>query len=189
VSRWSPKDEKGKFVSALLGGALGNVITWVMLGPIIENLGWKFGFYIPALMTFVFVAFWYALVADSPADHPRISKNELEYIQNSLGGTVSKAKRFPPIGSVLTSIPFFALTILHYGSLWGLYFLQTAAPMFMTEALNFNLSKAGMLASLPHLARLLAGFGFGAIGDFIRRKNFINVTTTRKSFCIFCKFV
>lgn len=187
VSRWAPKDEKGKFVSALLGGALGTVVAWMMLGVIIENLGWQFGFYIPAIMTFVFVAAWYLLVADSPAEHPRISKQEVELIQESLGDSVSKSKQLTPFVSVLTSVPFLALMVLHYGSLWGLYFLQTAAPMFMTEALNFNLSKAGILSSLPHLARLLAGFGFGAIGDFIRRKNLINVTTTRKSFCIFCK--
>lgn len=158
-----------------------------MLGVIIENLGWQWGFYIPALITFGFVLVWYILVADSPNDHPRITKNEKKLIQNSLGDTVSKAKSFPPVVSVVTSIPFLALMVLHYGSLWGLYFLQTAAPMFMTEALNFNLSKAGYLSSLPHLARLLAGFGFGAIGDFIRRRNFIGVTATRKSFCIFCE--
>lgn len=160
----------------------------MMLGVIIENLGWEYGFYIPAIITFVFVVLWYILVADSPSDHTRIAKKEREYIQESLGDTVSKGKSFPPVFRVLTSIPFLALMILHYGSLWGLYFLQTAAPMFMTEALNFNLSKAGILSSLPHLARLLAGFGFGAIGDFIRRRNFLKVTTTRKSFCIFCEY-
>lgn len=160
-----------------------------MLGVIIENLGWQFGFYIPAIITFVFVALWYILVADSPADHPRISKEERDYIQESLGESVSKAKQFPPIFSVLSSIPFLALMVLHYGSLWGLYFLQTAAPMFMTEALNFNLSKAGYLSALPHLARLLAGFGFGAIGDFMRKRNFLQVTATRKWFCIFCKYL
>lgn len=180
---------QGKFVSALLGGALGNVVTWVMLGVIIENFGWPFGFYIPAIITFLFVFLWYIIVADSPADHPRISLKERHHIQESLGDSVSKVKMLPPILSVLTSIPFLALMVLHYGSLWGLYFLQTAAPMFMTEALNFNLSKAGILSALPHLARLLAGFGFGAIGDFIRRRNFLKVTTTRKSFCLFCKLM
>lgn len=166
---------------------MGTVITWVMLGVIIENLGWQYGFYIPALITFVFVLVWYILVADSPADHPRISNVEKDYIQDSLGNTVSKAKSLPPVFSVVTSIPFLALMILHYGSLWGLYFLQTAAPMFMTEALNFNLSKAGYLSALPHLARLFAGFGFGAVGDLIRRRNILGVTMTRKSFCLFCK--
>jgi MFS transporter, ACS family, solute carrier family 17 (sodium-dependent inorganic phosphate cotransporter), other len=188
VSRWAPKDEKGKFISALLGGALGNVITWVMLGPIIKTFGWQFGFYIPALITLVFVLMWYILVADSPADHSSISKKEREYIQDSLGDSVSKSKSLPPVLSVLSSIPFYALLILHYGSLWGLYFLQTAAPMFMTEALKFDLSAAGNFSSLPPLARLLAGFGFGAIGDFIRRRNFMKVTIIRKSFCLFCKY-
>jgi MFS transporter, ACS family, solute carrier family 17 (sodium-dependent inorganic phosphate cotransporter), other len=187
VSRWAPKDEKGKFVSALLGGALGNVITWVMLGPIIKTFGWQFGFYIPALITLVFVLLWYILVADSPADHARISKQEREHIEDSLGNSVTKSKSLPPVASVLTSIPFYALLILHYGSLWGLYFLQTAAPMFMTEALKFDLSAAGNFSSLPPLARLLAGFGFGAIGDFIRRRDCMRVTVIRKSFCLFCE--
>lgn len=207
IAGWAPKDEKGKFVSALLGGALGTgecseirraflkfyscfyilVITWVMLGIIIENLGWEYGFYIPALMTFAFVFFWYILVADSPSVHPRMSKQERDYIEASLGDTVSTEKKIVPVFQVLTSIPFLALMILHYGSLWGLYFLQTAAPMFMSEALGFNLSKAGVLSALPHLARLIAGFGFGSLGDYLRRKNILGVTATRKSFCLFCK--
>lgn len=187
VSRWSPPDEKGKFVSALLGGALGTVVTWVMLGFIIEHFGWTYGFYVPAICTFCLTSLWYVVVADSPSNHPRISKEEREYIAKSLGGSVSQEKRLTPFASILTSIPFLALLILHYGSLWGLYFLMTAAPKFMYEALNFNLSKAGVLSALPYLARLLAGFGFGAIGDFIRSRNLMKVTTVRKSFCVFCK--
>jgi ACS family sodium-dependent inorganic phosphate cotransporter len=105
-----------------------------------------------------------------------------------LGKTVSTEKRFLPLGKVFTSIPFIALLILHYGSLWGLFFLMNAAPMFMVQALNFNLSKAGFVAALPPLARLIAGFIFGSIGDLIRSKKIFSVTTVRKSFCLFCKF-
>jgi len=187
VSKWSPPEEKGKFVSALLGGLLGTVVTWSMLGVIIENYGWKLGFYVPAVLGFIITFFWYIIVADTPADHPRITSLERDFIQKALGDTVSKQKRLPPVVSVFTSIPFYALLVLHYGSLWGLFFLMNAAPLFMTQALNFNLAKAGFLAALPPLARLLAGFAFGAIGDYLRRKNTFSVTTIRKSFCLFCK--
>lgn len=187
VARWSPPDEKGKFISALLGGLLGTVFTWMTLGIIIQNFGWKFGFYIPSVIALILTFLWYMLVADSPEVHPTISKDEREFIQKSLGNSVSKEKQFPPIGKILTSIPFLALALLHYGSLWGLFFLMNAAPMFMVQALNFNLAKAGVLAALPPLARLLAGFAFGALGDRIRRKNTLSVTTVRKSFCLFCK--
>lgn len=187
VALWSPPDEKGKFISALLGGLLGTVFTWSTLGIVIENFGWKYGFYIPSVIALFLTLLWYIIVADSPEVHPRISKDEREFIQNSLGNSVSKVKSFPPLGSVFTSVPFLALLFLHYGSLWGLFFLMNAAPMFMVQALNFNLSKAGILAALPPLARLIAGFLFGAIGDLIRRKKVCSVTTVRKSFCLFCK--
>lgn len=94
----------------------------------------------------------------------------------------------PPFAKLMTSLPFYSLLILHYGNLWGLYFLLTAAPKFMSEVLGFSLAKAGFLASLPYLARLFAGFIFGAIGDFIRKKEMMSVTTIRKFFCIFCKY-
>lgn len=89
----------------------------------------------------------------------------------------------------MASLPFYSLLILHYGNLWGLYFLLTAAPKFMSEVLGFSLAKAGFLASLPYLARLFAGFIFGAIGDLIRKKEIMSVTTIRKFFCIFCKYI
>lgn len=162
-------------------------MTWSSLGIIIENFGWKYGFYAPGVLCFIISLLWYYIVTDTPAEHPRITDLERDYIQKSLGDTVSKEKRFPPVLSVFTSVPFYALLVLHYGSLWGLFFLMNAAPMFMTQALNFNLAKAGFLAALPPLARLLAGFAFGSFGDYLRRKNVFDVTTIRKSFCIFCE--
>lgn len=120
VSKWAPPEEKGKFISALLGGLLGTVVTWSTLGVIIENFGWKFGFYVPAVIAIFNTVLWYTLTADSPEQHSRITKKELEFIRKSLGDTISKEKRLPPLKSVLTSVPFFALLILHYGSLWGL---------------------------------------------------------------------
>lgn len=94
----------------------------------------------------------------------------------------------PPFLSLMTSLPFIALVLLHYGNLWGLYFLITAAPKFMSEVLGFNLAQAGILASLPYLARLFSGFVFGQIGDSVRSKGLLTTTQIRKSFCLFCKY-
>lgn len=47
VAHWAPPAEKGKFVSALLGGAIGTVVTWSLTGPLIENFGWDYAFYVP----------------------------------------------------------------------------------------------------------------------------------------------
>lgn len=92
----------------------------------------------------------------------------------------------PPYCKILSSPAFHALNILHYGNLWGLFFLLTIAPEFMADELGFNFQSAGLYSSLPHLARFLAGFIFGWIGDCLRRRN-TSPNCTRKSFCVFCK--
>lgn len=50
VAHWAPPAEKGKFVSCLLGGAIGTVVTWSLTGPLIENFGWSAAFYVPGKM-------------------------------------------------------------------------------------------------------------------------------------------
>lgn len=96
-------------------------------------------------------------------------------------------QKWPPYRQLVVSMPFWALTLLHYGSMWGLFFLITATPKFLSEVLGFDLSKAGFLSSLPHIARLLAAFGFGSVADWIRRKGWWTMTFTRKMFCLPCK--
>uniref|UniRef100_T1PC44 Major Facilitator Superfamily protein n=1 Tax=Musca domestica TaxID=7370 RepID=T1PC44_MUSDO len=184
VSKWSPPDEKGKFVASLMGGTFGTVITWPISGVIIENMGWDWAFYMVGIFVVVVVAVWFIIVDDSPAQHSTISIKEREYIEKSLGDTVSNKKRFPPYKALIVSLPFWSLLLLHYGSMWGLFFLITATPKFLSEVLGFNLSSAGFLSSLPHLARLICAFGFGSVADLIRRKNWLSVTKMRKAFCL-----
>lgn len=176
-------------MSSLLGGIFGTVLTWPLTGLIIEKFGWRFAFYVPAVFALVMSMFWLYLVSDSPANHPRITKGEKDLIEKSLGSAVSTGKKssWPPMGQMLLSPRFYALLVLHFGSTWGLFFLITAAPKFMSEVLMFKLTEAGILSSLPYLARLIFGFVFGSIGDRLRHKNLLSVTTIRKMFCVFCK--
>ncbi|XP_063365579.1 uncharacterized transporter slc-17.2-like [Cydia amplana] len=188
VAHWAPPAEKGKFVSALLGGAIGTVVTWSLTGPLIENFGWDYAFYIPGAIAFVWCVTWWALVYDSPVQHPRISDKEKKYILEAIGDKVqqnSHNKVVPPFKSILTSFPFLAMVILHYGSNWGLYFAMTAAPKFVSSALGYNLTSTGTLASLPYLARMIFSLVFGAIGDRIVKQNVVSTTFMRKFFCLF----
>lgn len=92
IAQWAPPDERGKFVSALLGGTFGTVITWPLAGILVESCGWSWAFYVPALITFVITFLWYTIVYDTPAEHPRIDSAEREYIEKALGDSISKKK-------------------------------------------------------------------------------------------------
>lgn len=185
IARWAPGNEKGKFISTLMGGTFGTVITWPLSGLIVEALGWIWAFYITALISAAVVVLWFLCVTDTPAEHKYIKQKEVEYIKANLGNVSGNSKKWPPFKSVLTSMPFWALLVLHYGSTWGLHFSLTATPKFLSEVLGFNLTKAGFLSSAPHLARILLGFVFGTLGDVVRRRQLLSVTNIRKTFCIF----
>lgn len=92
ISRWAPPDEKGKFIASLMGGTFGTVITWSLVGILIESAGWSYAFYVPAAITLAMTVIWYGLVYDTPHDHPRITKGERDYIDKALGTTFSKEK-------------------------------------------------------------------------------------------------
>lgn len=186
IAKWAPNDEKGKFCAALLGGALGTVVTWPVAGFLMEYYGWPSVFYSTATFTLFMCCVWYLVVSDTPANHPRITDAEREYIEKSLGNVLSKEKLRPPYLKIITSMPFLVLLLLHYGNIWGLYFLLNEAPTFMKNILKFDLKKAGFLASLPSLVRFILGFAFGSLGDVMRRNELLNTTFIRKIFCIFC---
>jgi ACS family sodium-dependent inorganic phosphate cotransporter len=188
ISKWAPIDEKGKFVFTLMGGIFGTLVTWPLTGYLAEHHGWRSGFHIPALISFVIAFLWLYLVHDSPSTHPRITKGEKELIEKSIGASTSGKKAWPPMQDVLTCPRFYALLLLHFGGTFGLFFLITAAPKFMSEVLKFNLTEAGILASLPYLARLCFGYVFGTAGDFLKSKNILSTTSIRKTFCIFCEY-
>lgn len=84
--------EKGKFIGSLLGGSLGTVLTWPLLGIIIEKWGWPFSFFVPAVIAVVWSGLWFYIVSDSPQECRRISENERSHIENSLKGISNNNK-------------------------------------------------------------------------------------------------
>ncbi|CAK1555783.1 unnamed protein product [Leptosia nina] len=189
VARWAPPAEKGKFVSAMMGGTLGIVATWSLTGPLMEKFGWASAFYVPAALCFVWCGFWWYLVADTPNDHPRITSAEKKYIMDALGDKVKTSKGLPPFKSICTSFPFLAMIILHYGNVWGLYFVMTVGPKFVSSVLNFELQAAGVISALPYLARMLLATVFGSLGDCILSRKMMTTTTIRKFFCLFSHII
>ncbi|XP_049291666.1 sialin-like [Anopheles funestus] len=190
ISRWIPPNEKSKAVACIAGGStFGTVITWPFAGLLTEHFGWVYAFYVPAFLSALVGVIWFWLIADAPSEHKTITKEERDLIEASFGNTVSKTKAKPPLVQVITSLPFIALVLSHYSSFWGLNFFVTQAPKFINEVLGFNLTNAGFLSSLPYLARMFSGFFFGYIGDCMRRKEIMAVTSLRKFFIVFSHFL
>ena len=49
-------------------------------------------YFLPGLLGIIWYCLWLFIVAESPAEHSTITKEELEYIQNSIGFTDEQVK-------------------------------------------------------------------------------------------------
>lgn len=92
IAKWSPPQEKGKFVFATIGGTLGTVLTWPFVAYLMTEFGWVYTFYIPATIVLAVTIVWFYIVYNSPIEHPRISEQELKFIEAAQGNTVSRSQ-------------------------------------------------------------------------------------------------
>lgn len=186
IGRWAPPNEKGKFSACLMGNVFGSVLASTASGFLIPRLGWQSTFYGIILMSLCFSIFWFLLIADYPSKSWWCSKEEVEFIMDSHHGSIEQGKVIPPFLKIFTSVPFIVLVIGQFGSLWGLNLIVTSMPKFMAEILQFNMEKMGTLAALPSLARLIMGFIFGGIADFLLKREIVqNKAIVRKGFVVF----
>lgn len=72
------------------GSSVGAALTYPMCGYIIDRWGWELVFYVSGVLGVAWFTAWWMVVYDSPAEHPRISLHERDYIITSLGGSVAK---------------------------------------------------------------------------------------------------
>jgi ACS family glucarate transporter-like MFS transporter len=62
------------------GLTLGAAVTAPLVAWLMENLGWRESFFMTAPMAFLIAGFWWWYAMDDPADHPRVSQQELDLI-------------------------------------------------------------------------------------------------------------
>lgn len=81
-------------MAALLGGNLGTVVTFQLGSIVMVHFGWVWLYYSVAIITFVVMLAWMYLVSNQPNQHSRISREELQYIEEHLSSNVSKKRVF-----------------------------------------------------------------------------------------------
>ena len=72
------------------GCSVGTFLIFTVAGYIAEYLGWEAVFYVTGASTLVWVGLWFYLAYDTPATHPRIDKEEREFIESSLHGALDR---------------------------------------------------------------------------------------------------
>lgn len=184
IGKWVPVGERSTFTTIIgTGGSGGAIVATFLTAVFIEHDylgGWSAPFYVFGGFGFVWFILWMIIVYNSPADHPRISRAELNYIQNSLNSANDHEKNMKiPWSSILKSISLWSLCVLLFCNSWLYYVLFTFMPTYMEVILGLDMKDNSMYTSLPIVTGIITTVLGGVIADWMINKG-VRINTTRK---------
>ncbi|XP_047992437.1 sialin [Leguminivora glycinivorella] len=184
VSKWIPPMDRSKFMSNMMASSLGAAMTMPICGFLIAHLGWESSFYFTGIIGLMWSLAWFAVVYDSPAEHPRISDTERNYLLKVLPQDDNAKKGHQPVPwcQMLTSPPVWAIIITHGCSVFGYFTVVNQLPTYIESILHYSIKHNGLLSSLPYLGKYLCALASSVLADSLRRSGRLSTTSARKLF-------
>ena len=169
LSRWMLPSERGWAQGITHAGArLGAAITPVMVAFLILHFGWRFPFFVFALVGVVWAGVWYWYYRDNPAEHKSTNEAEQQLIHSALGS--APKRRTIPWGAILSSPQMWVLAATYFCYGYALNMFLAWFPKYLEAARGMSLTQMGIFASVPLAAGVLGDIAGGWFSDEIIKK-------------------
>jgi MFS transporter, ACS family, glucarate transporter len=179
VSRWIPTQERG-FANGLIFAGVGAgagsapaIVTYIMV-----HYGWRWSFWLSALLGLLVGIVWYVAARDTPEQHPKVSPSELQHIERGLttsgaaaagpaptkAGADAKPDSLPwPV--ILRSKEVWLVTLSYFcfGYVAWIFFSWFHRYLFKVRGLD--LKSSAFYSTLPPLAMVACSLLGGVIND------------------------
>lgn len=189
VAAWFPSRERATAAAAFNSAQyFATVLFAPIMGYLVHAYGWQSVFFFMGIIG-IAVAFWWLKAIYGPKDHPRMSREELLYIEE--GGALTNmdqasSKRHPKQGpnwqyvkQLLSNRMLLGVYLGQYGITTLTYFFLTWFPVYLVQERGMSILKVGFIASLPAICGFLGGVLGGMFSDYLLRKGF-SLTVARK---------
>ena len=172
VSRWIPSQERGVANGWIFAGVgVGSGLSPFVVIYTMAHHGWRFSFWVCALIGCGAGAVWYFAARDTPEQHPSVSPSELAMIDAGLtlgsGAAKPVARRSPPWASILTNVNIWLVTLSYfcYGYVAWIFFAWFYR--YLSEVRGLNLKASAFYGTLPFIAMAIACPLGGKICDML----------------------
>ncbi len=175
VYSWIPVPERGLVKGINFSGSrFGAALAMPGIAWLIHLIGWKLSFSVLMGVGFLWAFFWWRWFRDEPADHPSLSKQELEHIlasrQQSTSAAVAAASA-PPASTreFLKSGNLWLMMVQYFASNFTFFFSLTWLYPFVKAKYGLTAVDAGFYAMIPLLAGAAGNIFSGWLVDFLYR--------------------
>lgn len=195
VASWFPKSERGT-ASAIFNSA--QYFALVLFSPlmawIVHRFDWHMVFIVMGVLGMILAGVWLKVI-HSPKKHPRITKEEIAYIEEGGGlvdmdegkeaktgkeKEVKKGPQWSQVKQLLTNRMLVGVYLGQYCITTLTYFFLTWFPVYLVQARGMSILEAGFISSLPAICGFVGGVLGGIVSDFFLKKG-RSLTFARKT--------
>jgi MFS family permease len=179
MSRWVPKESRG-FAQGITHAfsRVGNAVAPAAVVYIMATHGWRESFYVFGAISLVWVVVWAWVFTEDPAQHPRITAQELATL--------------PPVKKTNLQVPWKPLfrrmlpvTIVYFCYGWTLWLFLSWIPQYFLHSYDLDIKKSALFASSVFFAGVVGDTLGGIVSDRIL-KNSGNLKRARSYMVSIC---
>ena len=169
IGRWSPDNERARLLAIVVSGAtIGAPGGLILSGFLVDAYGWQSAFYVFGSAGIVWAGYWFVSAADSAQQHPRVTPEEAQVLEQSACEPDSSTAT--PVRQILRHPAVWALIINKFASLWTVYVFLAWLPTYFNTVQGISLAGSGLFAALPWIAMSVMLYVASGFSDGLLRK-------------------
>jgi len=173
VSRWIPPQEQGIANGLVFAGVgAGAGVTPALIAYVMIHYGWRWSFWMSAIIGVLAGVVWYLAARDTPEEHPLVSPAELAHIR----AIETNRNRAPAIRetvgwrAIIASKEVWAVTLAYFSFGYVAWIFFTWFFIYLAKVRGLDLKASAFYSTLPFLAMAICSPLGGAISDSLTKR-------------------
>lgn len=160
---WFPLEERGLATALFdMSSKLSNVIGVPVVAAIVSMWGWRAAFIATAVISIVY-CIWFWILYRDPKEHPRLTKEELDYIQAGDAQMEGNHGHKSKLSYLLQQRKLWAIAIGSAAYNYSFFLFLTWLPKYLYDVMGMNIMKSGLYTAIPWLFGTLADLLIGGL--------------------------
>jgi len=165
VSRWIPSAERGIANGLIFAGVgVGAGATPILITHVMVRYGWRWSFWMSAVIGLIAGTVWYFVARDTPEEHSHVSAPELTHIQAGRTAKSALDGRIP-WSTIFRSKEVLALTLSYFSFGYVAWIFFSWFFIYLAKVRGLDLKVSAFYTTLPFLAMAACSPVGGAISD------------------------
>jgi len=172
VASWIPSQERGVANGWIFAGVgIGAGIAPPLITYILLHSGWRWSFWVTAVIGLVAGAVWFLLARDRPGQHPWVTPQEAAKIRSGLPLTPGpSAAKIVPWKTILSSKEVLLVSLSYFCFCYAANIFFTWFFIYLTTVRGLNLQSSSVFGVLPFVAMATCAPLGGWISDGLTKR-------------------